>query len=105
MIFKDRRRRRASTTSEYKAFRNARQRCTYPRDKKFAYYGGRGIKFLFQTFLDFWSEIGPKPSPRHSLDRINNDGNYERGNIRWATPDEQRRNRRRPEKHTLALAA
>jgi hypothetical protein len=47
----------------------------------------------FGVFLEYLKKLGPRPSPRHSLDRINNDGNYEPGNIRWATPKEQQDNR------------
>ena len=107
MIFKNRRR-RASRTPEYKAFRNARQRCEYERDRKYIYYGGRGIRFLFKTFLQFWEELGPKPSPKHlySLDRIDSDGNYEPGNVKWSTRQEQNRNRQyRGLGRTMQLAA
>jgi len=82
-------------TSEYQAYHNAKQRCTNPRLREYANYGGRGIRFLFESFQVFFASIGPKPTPEHSLDRFpNNDGNYEPGNVRWATPREQLLNTR-----------
>jgi hypothetical protein len=51
---------------------------------------------MFSSFGEFLESVGGnKPSPKHSLDRVNNDGNYERGNVRWATRKEQYRNSRR----------
>lgn len=84
-------------TSEYRAWVSIKQRCTNPNNKDYENYGGRGIKMhppwekSFKLFLDY---VGPKPSARHSIDRINNDGNYEPGNVRWASPDEQAVNKR-----------
>ncbi len=77
------------------AFRNAAQRCMNPKHPAWPDYGGRGIKFLFESFELFMLELGLKPSPKHSLDRFpNNDGHYESGNVRWATAKEQMANRR-----------
>lgn len=71
-------------------------RCYYPSHKQYSDYGGRGIAvspefFDFNTFI-WW--VGKRPSKRHTLDRIDNDGNYEMFNLRWATRREQERNKR-----------
>jgi hypothetical protein len=79
-------------TPEFRAFHDAKHRCLNPRDPFWKNYGGRGIKFLFESFEQFIAGLGPRPSPQHSLDRINNDGHYEPGNVHWATKSEQRRN-------------
>ena len=85
---------RATGTVEYKSYRNAKERCTNPNNKRWAQYGGRGIEFRLPDFLEFLDHIGPRPSNKHSLDRIDNDGHYEIGNIRWVTNEIQNRNKR-----------
>lgn len=72
------------------------QRCTNPKTREYGHYGGRGITIdeTFKSFEGFYAYMGPKPSPSHSIDRINNNGNYEPGNVRWATKKEQGRNTR-----------
>ena len=82
------------TTPEYSSYQSAKKRCQNKNGKDFNSYGGRGIEFKFNSFEEFVAEVGLKPSPNHSLDRINTDGNYERGNLRWATKSAQTRNRR-----------
>lgn len=82
-------------TSEYLAFRNAQDRCRNPKHFAYVNYGARGIEFRFHSFQEFIAEIGRKPSPDLSLDRINNNGHYEKGNIRWATKSQQNSNQRR----------
>ena len=79
--------------SESRAYSNAIQRCTDPMHPYFARYGGRGIEFRFKSFDEFIQHIGAKPSANLSLDRINNDGHYEIGNVRWATQEQQLANR------------
>ena len=80
---------------EYHSWKHMRQRCYNPRNKKYAIYGGRGIKICarWNDFENFFEDMGRKPSPEYSLDRINNNGNYEPKNCRWATPKQQVRNR------------
>jgi hypothetical protein len=86
---------RMTSSREYWVYVAARERCTKPNHPNWKYYGGRGIKFKFSTFEEFIAAVVLKPSPELTLDRINNDGHYERGNLRWATRKEQAQNRRR----------
>jgi hypothetical protein len=84
--------------AESHAWHHAKQRCENPNDKDFASYGGRGIKLCerWQIPDNFLADMGEKPTPKdlYSLDRINNEGDYEPGNCRWATILVQNRNRR-----------
>lgn len=84
--------------SEYQAWSDMKQRCYNPKHKSWGNYGGRGIKVCdrwLNSFEDFFSDMGRKPSPKHSLDRYpNNDGNYEPANCRWGTDEQQRLNTR-----------
>jgi hypothetical protein len=70
-----------------------RRRCTNPNNADWKQYGGRGIKVCdrwIESFDNFLADMGPRPSPKHSIGRFpNNDGNYEPRNCRWATAAEQ----------------
>jgi hypothetical protein len=84
-----------SQASEYRTWGAMKKRCLDPNSVDYPAYGGRGIKIhpSWMTPENFFRDMGPRPQGC-SLDRINNDGNYEPGNCRWATPTEQSRNRR-----------
>ncbi|MDQ5917678.1 MAG: hypothetical protein QG660_789 [Pseudomonadota bacterium] len=80
------------------------QRCTNPAAEKWQIYGGRGIHVCerWHSFDNFYADMGLKPSSKHSIDRIDNDGHYEPGNCRWATAKEQRANQRPPQQRVAA---
>ncbi len=86
-----------SSSPEYWAWASMKARCLNVKSPQFADYGGRGISVSPEwvaSFESFIAHIGRRPSPQHSIDRIENDGNYEPGNVRWATSATQNRNRR-----------
>jgi hypothetical protein len=85
-------------TKEYRAWAHLVGRCRNPTDAAWADYGGRGIAVCdrwAESFETFLADVGRAPSPRHSIDRIEVNGDYEPDNCRWATPAEQARNTRR----------
>lgn len=87
-----------SSSPEYRSWQHLKERCLTPSNKDFAYYGGRGIQVCKEwadSFDQFLTDMGPRPSLEYSIDRINNDGNYEKSNCRWATKSEQMLNRRK----------
>ena len=89
-----------SSSKIYGVWQRMRHRCFNKNDKNFSQYGGRGIKVCdewrndFQAFYDCVSKLEHFGEEGYSFDRINNDGNYEPSNVRWATMKEQNRNRR-----------
>ena len=84
----------ATFTPEWRAYHHAKNRCRNPKNQNFVDYGGRGIEFRFVSVEHFLRVLGPRPSSEHSLDRIDVNGHYEPGNVRWSTPTEQANNRR-----------
>lgn len=81
-------------TPEYRAWLHMRERCFNPNNSRYARYGGRGITICecWNTYENFLADMGQRPSPQHSIERINNDGNYEPSNCKWATRKEQQQN-------------
>jgi hypothetical protein len=90
--------RKGKKTGEYISWAAMKERCLNPTCKDWHNYGGRGITICPQwvdSFETFLSDMGRRPTKNHSIDRFpNNDGNYEPGNCRWATTEEQGKNRR-----------
>lgn len=89
-------------TPEHQAYRDAKNRCVNKNNTYWESYGDRGIKFLFDSFLQFFKEVGLKPVPKedYELDRIENEGNYEPGNVRWAMHSVGMMNRRKYKNNT-----
>lgn len=84
-------------TVEFKTWVAMKKRCTNPSYKNYPLYGGRGItvcKEWYDSFETFYKDLGPRPSPKHSIDRIDVNGNYEPSNCKWSTNKEQSRNKR-----------
>jgi hypothetical protein len=84
-------------TPEYQCWAGIKDRCTNPNCADYPDWGGRGIGIASEwrnDFAAFLFHIGPRPSPRHSIDRIDNDLGYVPGNVRWGTPSQQIANRR-----------
>lgn len=92
-----------SHSPEHKIWRGIIARCENSNEQSFQYYGARGIKMHPEwrdDFMAFLRDIGPRPSSRHEIDRIDVNGNYAPGNVRWTLPSIQRLNQRRTKQYT-----
>lgn len=97
--------RRGLLTPEYRTWKSMLGRCRIKTSTSYKHYGARGISVCerWSSFENFLADMGRRPSPMHSIDRIDNDGNYEPGNCRWATTNVQSRNTRRSVASPLAV--
>lgn len=89
---------------EYRAWQNMKKRCYNPADKRWARYGARGIKVCSEwrdSYEAFLRDMGRRPSPKHSLERLDNDGDYAPGNVAWETAATQARNKSTSRKLSL----
>lgn len=86
--------RKQATPPEYRAWVDMKQRCENPANRFYIHYGARGISICerWSEYTTFLADMGQRPSAKHSLDRIDVNGNYEPANCRWATPEVQRHN-------------
>ena len=90
-------------TEIYSVWTGMKSRCYYEKNENYINYGARGIKVCERwksSFINFYEDMGDKPSAKHQLDRIDNDGDYEPSNCRWVTPSENCLNRRNKENKT-----
>ena len=87
---------RRNISKTYVSWLHVIQRCTNPNDKRYKDYGGRGIKVCkrWMKFENFLEDMGEPPTDEHSINRIDNDGNYCKENCEWSTRKEQGRNKR-----------
>lgn len=90
-------------TEIYSVWTGMKSRCYYEKNENYINYGARGIKVCERwksSFINFYEDMGDKPSAKHQLDRIDNDGDYDPSNCRWVTPSENCLNRRNKENKT-----
>jgi hypothetical protein len=83
-----------SGTGAHRSWRAMQARCGNPNTRSYLSYGGRGICIEWQSFDAFFADMGPRPSPKHSIERRDNDGNYSKENCFWALPVHQQNNKR-----------
>lgn len=91
-------------TAEYRSWQAMKDRCSNQNTISFPNYGGRGISVCerwLHSFENFFADMGKRPSAKHSIERVNNNGNYEPGNCMWATKTAQARNTRRTHRLTF----
>ena len=86
---------------ERAVWRDILQRCNNLKNPAYKNYGGRGIKVLYKTFDEFIQDVGLRPTSKHSIDRIDNDGHYALGNVKWSTMKEQQNNKRNNKKNWI----
>lgn len=91
---------------EWRTWRHMFDRCTRKNSPDWPRYGGRGITVCerWRVFANFLADMHSRPSSEHSIDRVNNDGNYEPGNCRWATLQQQRKNQTYPGNKHIGVA-
>jgi hypothetical protein len=93
-------------TPEYRTWASIKCRCFNPKQAAWKWYGGRGITMCEKwknSYLAFLADVGRKPKPKYTLDRIDNNGNYEPGNVRWTTYHQQMLNKRHPNRLPVIL--
>lgn len=91
---------------EYRTWQNMKDRCLNKRGRQWAEYGGKGITLdpRWHKFDNFLADMGPRPTPKHTIERVNNNLGYSKSNCKWATYTEQSRNRPSFVQFTKALA-
>ena len=91
-------------TPEYVAWQNMKRRCFNPNHQYYSHYGGRGIAVCdrWLDFKNFLADMGLKPTPKHSIDRIDNNADYSPENCKWSTKAEQENNKRTNRLITIA---
>lgn len=94
-----------SRTPEHSVWCGMRKRCTNPNEANFKHYGGRGISVdpAWDSFEQFLSDMGPRPTPKHSIERVDVNGDYTSSNCVWATQTTQTRNSRRQRNNTSGV--